>query len=159
MEFRRYAATLAVFATALYAALLIAALGVLSVLLNRDVIDEPDAGPLAGPIAAGAAAAVVFVVLLVRARRSERRAHDIAIGRALLAGIGSYVAYAVAGGVVVAVADPYRFVPFAVAQLIGPFAAAAGILSVVVVLLDMIVLSSRFDERGRPRWPWEKRGD
>ncbi|MGA0567176.1 DUF6121 family protein [Rathayibacter sp. KR2-224] len=159
MEFRRYAATLAVFATALYAALLIAALGVLSVLLNRDVIDEPDAGPLAGPIAAGAAAAVVFVVLLVRARRSERRAHDIAIGPALLAGIGSYVAYTVAGGVVVAVADPYRFVPFAVAQLIGPFAAAAGILSVVVVLLDMIVLSSRFDERGRPRWPWEKRGD
>ena len=41
--------------------------------------------------------------------------------------------------------------------LMGPFAAAAGILSLIVVLLDMIVLSSRIDERGRPRWPWEKR--
>ena len=35
--------------------------------------------------------------------------------------------------------------------------AGANSLSLIVVLLDMIVLSSRIDERGRPRWPWEKR--
>ncbi|HVX07303.1 DUF6121 family protein [Humibacter sp.] len=158
MEFRRYAATLAFFATALYAALLIATLGVLSVLLERDVLDDPDAGPLAGPIACLVAAGVVFTALLVRALRVPRHAHDIAVGVALLTAVGSYLGYAVAAGLVVAIADPYRFVPFVVGQLIGPFAAAAGILSLIVVLLDMIVLSSRIDERGRPRWPWEKRG-
>jgi hypothetical protein len=157
MEFRRYAATLAFFATALYAALLIATLGVLSVLLERDVLDDPDAGPLAGPIACLVASGVVFAALLVRALRVPRHAHDIAVGVALLTAVGSYLGYAVAGGLVVAIAAPYRFVPFVVGQLIGPFAAAAGILSLVVVLLDMIVLSSRIDERGRPRWPWEKR--
>lgn len=157
MEFRRYAATLAVFATALYGALLIAILGVLSVLLERDVIDDADAGPLAGPIACVVAAGVVFTTLLVRALRVPRHAHDIALGVALLAGIGSALGYAVGGGLVVAVADPYRFLPFVLEQLIGPFAAAAGILAFIVVLLDMIVLSSRIDERGRPRWPWERR--
>lgn len=158
MDLRRYAATLAVFATVLYVALLIAALGVLSVLLNRDVIDDADAGPLAGPIACAFAAAVVFVALLVRALRREHE-HDLALGTALLLGIGSYLAYAVGGGFVVAIADPYRFLPFLVTQLIGPFAAAAGVLAFVVVLLDMIVLASRVGEHGRPRWPWEKRGE
>lgn len=157
MEFRRYAATLAAFATALYAAFLIAAFGVLSVLLDRDVIDDPDAGPLAGPIACGVAAGVVFAFLLVRGLRMRPHAHDIAFGVALVAGLCSYLGYAVAGGMVVGIADPYRFLPFVIEQLIGPFAAAAGILSFIVVLLDMIVLSSRVDERGRPKWPWEKR--
>lgn len=157
MEFRRYAATLAVFATVLYAAMLIAALGVLSVLLNRDVIDNADAGPFAGPFACAVAAAVVFTGLLVRALRLAAHRHDVAVGVALLLGVGSYLGYAVGGGLVIAVADPYRFLPFVLQQLIGPFAAAAGILSLVVVVLDMVVLASRADQRGRPRWPWEKR--
>ncbi|GAB3799978.1 hypothetical protein GCM10028798_13810 [Humibacter antri] len=157
MEFRRYAAALAVFATVLYIALLIAALGVLSVMLNRDVIDNADAGLYAGPIASGVASAVVFTVLLVRALRVPRHAHDIAVGVAVLSGVCSYAGYAVGGALVVGVTDPFQSLPFAVEQLIGPFAVAAGILSVVVVLLDMIVLSSHIDERGRPRWPWEKR--
>ena len=157
MDFRRYAATLSAFATVLYAALLIAALGVLSVLLNRDVIDNADAGPFAGPAACGLAAAVVFAGLLVRALRVPAHRHDIAVGVALLLGVGSYFGYAVGGGAVIAIADPYRFAPFVLQQLIGPFAAAAGILSLVVVLLDMIVLASRADQHGRPRWPWEKR--
>lgn len=163
MDFRRYAATLAAFATALYLALLVAALGVLSLLLERDPIADPDAGAFAGPIACAVAAAVVLTGLLVRALRapteSGRERHDIAMGTALLLGLGSYVGYAIGGGVVVGISDPFRFAPFVVEQLIGPFAAAAGILSLVVVLFDMIVLSSRRDERGRPRWPWEKRGD
>jgi len=157
MDFRRYAATLAAFATVLYGALLIAALGVLSVLLERDVIDDPNAGILAGPIAVAVAVAVVFAGLLVRALRVPPHRHDIAIGVALLLGLGSYLGYAVGGGVVVGIADPYEVGPFVVQQLIGPFAAAAGILSLLVVLLDMIVLASRVDQRGRPRWPWEKR--
>ncbi|GAB3392938.1 hypothetical protein GCM10027568_21110 [Humibacter soli] len=157
MDFRRYAATLAAFATVLYGALLIAALGVLSVLLERDVIDDPNAGILAGPIAVAVAVAVVFAGLLVRALRVPPHRHDIAIGVALLLGVGSYLGYAVGGGVVVGIADPYAVGPFVVEQLIGPFAAAAGILSFIVVLLDMIVLASRVDQRGRPRWPWEKR--
>jgi hypothetical protein len=159
MSFRRYAATVSAFATVLYVALLVAALGVLSVMLNRDVIDDADAGALAGPIACALAAAVVFTGLLVRALRVPAHRHDIAPGVALLLGVCSFVAYAVGGGVVVALANPYRFLPFVLQQLIGPFAAAAGILSLVVVLLDMIVLASRADLHGRPRWPWEKRQD
>ena len=159
MDFRRYAATLAAFATALYLALLIAALGVLSLLLERDVIDDPDAGAFAGPVACAVAAAVVFAGLLVRALRVRPHRHDVAIGVALLLGVCSYLGYAIGGGVVVGISDPYRFAPFVVEQLIGPFAAAAGILSLLVVLLDMLVLASRQEQRGRPRWPWEKRDE
>ena len=164
MDFRRYAATLAAFATGLYVALLIAALGVLSLLLERDPIDDPDAGALAGPFACAVAAAVVLTGLLVRALRTPGRLgrdyrHDIALGPALLLGAGSYLGYACGAAVVVAISNPYRFAPFLVEQLIGPFAASAGILSLLVVLLDMIVLSTRREERGRPRWPWEKRDD
>lgn len=165
MDFRRYAAAIAAFATALYLAMLIAALGVLSLLLERDVIDDPDAGAFAGPVACAVATAVVFTGLLVRAlrrpvdRRGRDRGHEVAIGTALLLALGSYVGYAAGAGIVVGVSNPYRFLPFLVEQLIGPFAAAAGILSLVVVLLDMIVLASRREQRGRPRWPWEKRDD
>ncbi|NNC11920.1 hypothetical protein HII28_08510 [Planctomonas sp. JC2975] len=157
MDFRRYASTLAAFATVLYVALLIGALGVLSLVLERDVIADPDAGILAGPVACAVASAVVFIGLLVRALRVPQHGHDIAVGIAFLLGIGSYLGYGLGGAVVVAITDPYRFLPFLLEELIGPFAAAAGILSLVVVLLDMIVLSSRIDERGRPQWPWEKR--
>ncbi|MHA7985444.1 DUF6121 family protein [Rathayibacter sp. CAU 1779] len=157
MDFRRYASALAAFATILYVALLIGALGVLSLVLERDVIADPDAGILAGPIACAVAAAVVLTGLLVRALRVPQHEHDIALGVALLLGAGSYVGYGLGGAVVVGLTDPYRFLPFLLEELIGPFAAAAGILSLIVVLLDMIVLSSRIDERGRPRWPWEKR--
>jgi MFS family permease len=156
MDLRRYAATLAVFATGLYVAMLIAALGVLSVVLARDPIDDKDAGIFAGPIACALAAAVVITGLLVRALKRNVRRREVAIGTAVLLGVGAYVGYAVGGGIVVGVADPYRFLPFVVEQLIGPFSAAAGILALIVVLLDMIVLSARMDERGRPRWPWEK---
>jgi hypothetical protein len=159
MDFRRYAATLAAFATALYLALLIAALGVLSLLLERDVIDDPDAGAFAGPVACAVAAAVVFTGLLVRALRVPPHRHDVAIGVALLLGVCSYLGYGIGAGFVVGISDPYRFGPFVVEQLIGPFAAAAGILSLLVVLLDMLVLASRQEQRGRPRWPWEKRDE
>lgn len=156
MDLRRYAATLAVFASGLYAAMLIAALGVLSVLLERDPIDDKDAGLFAGPAACALAVAVVLTGLLVRALKRNVRRREIAAGTAVLLGLGSYVGYAVGGGFVVGVNDPYRFLPFVVEQLIGPFAVAAGILALIVVLLEMIVLSARMDERGRPQWPWEK---
>lgn len=156
MDFHRYAATLAAFATALYLALLIAALGVLSLLLERDVISDPDAGAFAGPVACAVATAVVFTGLLVRALRVPEHRHDIATGVALLLAVCSWIGYAVGGGIVVGITDPYGFLPFVIEQLIGPFAAAAGIISLAVVLLDMIVLASRQEQRGRPRWPWEK---
>ncbi len=156
MDFRRYAAALAAFAAVLYAALLIAALGVLSVVLGRDVIEDPAAGLFAGPTACAVACGVVFFGLLVRALRHRAPRRDIALGTAVLLAVGCYLGYGVGGGVVVGIVDPYRFLPFVVQQLIGPFAAAAGVLGLVVVLLDMIVVAARADERGRPRWPWEK---
>jgi hypothetical protein len=159
MNVRRYASTLAAFATFLYVALLACALGVLSLYLDLDVVDDPHAGVLAGPIMCAVAVLVVFFGLLVRALRVPAHEHDVAPGVALLLGLGAYVGYAVAGGAIVALSDGPDFLPFVVQQLLEPFAVSAGILAVVVVLLDMIVLSARMDERGRPRWPWERHGD
>jgi MFS family permease len=164
MDFRRYASALAAFATALYVALIVAALGVISLLLDEDPVDDPHAGVLAGPVMCTAAAAIVLAVLLVRALRRPDprrpgRERYVAPGVALLTGLGASLGYALAGGVIVALDDGSDVAPFVVQQLLGPFAVTVGALAFLVVLLDTVVIASRADEHGRPRWPWEKRDD
>lgn len=50
--------------TVTYLALVVAAFGITSLLLDRDVVGEPDAGPLMGPAIVLAACAVTFVAML-----------------------------------------------------------------------------------------------
>jgi hypothetical protein len=160
-DFRRYAAIMAVFATVLYVALIVAGFGILSLWLDRDVISDPNAGPIAGPVMIGVSVLIVFFSLLSIALRVPEEKQRVSPQAALLIAVGAYFFFAVAGGVILGAGrgDPFGFVVAFGGQLLSPFAAICGALAFIVVLLDMIVLASRIGDRGRPRWPWEKRDD
>jgi hypothetical protein len=160
-DFRRYAAIMAVFASVLYVALVVAGFGILSLWLDEDVISDPDAGPIAGPIMSAFAVAVVFAYLLTLALRVPKERQRVAPLSALLVGFAAYAVFAIVGGVALGLGDAeaFGFVIALGSQLLSPFALAAGVLAFIVVLLDMIVIASQIGDRGRPRWPWEKRDD
>jgi len=160
-DFRRYAAVVAGFATVFYLALLVAGFGVLSLLLNRDVISDPNAGPIAGPVMTGVSVAIVLACLLAIALRIPKEKQRVSLQGAFLVGFGAYFFFAVAGGILLGAGrgDAFGFVISLGTQLLSPFAITAGVLAFVVVLLFMIVIASQVGDRGRPRWPWEKRDD
>jgi len=157
-EFRQYASVVAAFATVFYLALLVAGFGMLSLLLNRDVISDPHAGPVAGPVMTGVSVAIVLACLLSIALRVPKEKQRVSPQTALLVGFGAYFFFAVAGGVLLGAGrgDPFGFVVALGTQLLSPFALAAGVLAFAVVLIYMIVIASHVGDRGRPRWPWEK---
>jgi hypothetical protein len=112
---------LPVLAAVTYLAALIAVWGLLSLALDRDVVDYAAAGPLLGPAMAAIATLVTFVAL-VRARR-WRSAWPVALASILLAEIGMLAAAALAGGL-------EALLHFA----ISPFTLAAAALSGLVVV-------------------------
>ena len=114
-------ALLPVLAAVVYVAGLVALWGLLSLLLDRDVVDYPDAGPLLGP-AMAAIAAVVTLLVLLRNRRA-RGPWLGAVAAILFSGLGMLAAAGVGYG---PVAVPH----FA----ISPFILAAAVLSGVIVL-------------------------
>ena len=156
--FRRYAATVAVFATALFVALVIAVFGVISLLENRPVIAH--AGELVGPVAVTAATLLVCGCLLLRALRIPESRQRIAPLTALAVGVAAYFAYALFGaGADLMGVDPVDALTFLGVQLLSPFALAVGVIAFVITVLYMLVLASRLEQRGRPLWPWEKDDD
>ncbi|GAA4160364.1 hypothetical protein GCM10022286_16260 [Gryllotalpicola daejeonensis] len=159
--FRRYAATVAIFASGLYLALLIAAFGVISLLTGLDVIADARAGELAGPVATGAATLFMIGCLLLIALRIPESRQRIAPLTAIGIGVGAYlvwplfaaIAYLLGNG------DPVGALLFFAQLLEGPFAITVGVAAFVIALLYMLVLASRIADRGRPRWPWERDDD
>ncbi|TAM69499.1 MAG: hypothetical protein EPN48_09075 [Microbacteriaceae bacterium] len=160
-DFRRYAAIVAAFAAMLYGALVVAAFGLISLLLNQDVIADPSAGPLVGPFMTAVAILIVFVVFLTIALRVREDKQRISLAEALLTGFASYFFFGVAGGVLIGAGrgNPFGFIIFLGAQLISPFAIAAGLLAFLVTIVFMLILASRVGNKGRPRWPWERHQD
>ena len=160
-DYQRYAIIVAIFATMLYVAAVVAALGMISLVTNTDVITEADAGPLVGPFMVGAATVVVlFFMVGIGIRTSPERQH-VAVVASLIAGVVALCAFVATGGLLYGVGsgNAVDIVLFAGARLGGPYAWAAGILAFVVTLLYSIVLASRVGENGRPLWPWERRGE
>lgn len=154
---RAYATVVACFAAGLYLALLVAAFGLISLATDTEVIADPAAGPLVGPIMTGAAVAVLLVLLIVIGTRVPGDQQRIAPLTAIGSGIACYLAYCLAGGVAGALVagDVLHFVLFAVGQLGSVYAIAVGVAAFLVTLLYQLVLVGRFRQRGRPRWPWE----
>jgi len=114
-------ALLPLLATVVYLAAVVALWGVLSLLLDRDVVDYPDAGPLLGP-AMAASAGVVTWIALVRTRRARSPWLGTALA-VLGAAAGMLVVSALGYGLVAA---PH----FA----LSPFVLAAAALSGITVL-------------------------
>jgi hypothetical protein len=104
-------------AAVVYVAAVVALWGMLSLLLDREVVDYPDAGPLLGPAMAAAAAVVTWLALL-RTRRS-RSPWPGALAAVALAGIAMLLVAAVGYG-------PAAVPHFAISPFVLGAAALAG---------------------------------
>lgn len=124
---------LALLATVTYLACVITGWALISVALDRDVIENRDAGTLVGPMAAFAASAVTFFSL------RGLRTMTSPVGRAIVAVACSYLIMVavVSVGAPVIVGD--------VAS--GPFAIMAALLSGVTVIAVWL-----YEHRQRPPW-------
>ncbi len=159
--FRRYAATVAIFATVMFVALVVAVFGMISWLGGVDVVANPRAGVFVGPIAAAAATLLVLGCLLADALRVPQERQRISPLLALGVAVGAYLAFALLGAIAYLIGggDAVGSLLFFGGLLIGPFAPAVGAIAFVITMLFLLVLASRVAERGRPEWPWEKDDD
>ena len=160
-EERRYAAVVAVFATILYLACVVAAFGLISLYTNRDVISEADAGPLIGPVMTAVATLALFGGLLwigLRAPAEKQRLSPLA---AIGVGVWCYLLFVFVGSVLYSFGSQVQspFLTFWFGNAASPFAITTGIVAFVVVLAYQLVLIGRVRQRGRPLWPWEHKDD
>ena len=156
---RHYASVIAIFATALFLALVVCASGLISLIANREVLVEKDAGPLIAPVMFAVATAALYVQL-VSAR--ARRGGSIILSAALI-GVIVFVFYNIAGATLYSLGsgEPLRGILFFAANALGPYSVSVGIAAVVVAFSYLMLLSFR-DSGGvkrTPRWPWEDRDD
>jgi hypothetical protein len=121
-------------ATVLFAALVIFAYGIISLVTDLDVIDIQDAGPLIGPLMVTVACAVVFACVI---RHRPRM-----IGRIVVAGLATAVLPPLVGSVVYLLSrgEPAVF-PVALGRfLIGPFVPVSAVIAAIVVLSAELVV-------------------
>lgn len=134
-------------AAVLFGALLGAVYGFISLLTGRDVISEPDVGPLIGPIMAAAACAVVFLSVLfsLRPRGGPLR---LPWARSIITAAIVYLLGPFTGAVLVAIdrADSFAALFFFAESATGPFVVASALISVPVVLFTPLLAGSN-----RPR--------
>lgn len=159
---RAYAAIVAVFASFLYLALLIAAFGLISLATNTEVIVDPTIGPLVGPTMTGAATVAVLVILTTIGTRVPADRQRISSAVALAVGFAAYIVFVAAGWIAGEAgnpSDPLHYALFALGQLGSWYAITVGIGGFAITLLYQLVLVGRFRQRGRPRWPWENDDD
>jgi hypothetical protein len=156
-EDRNYATVVAFFAAFLYLAVLVAAFGLISLYWNIEVIDVADAGPLVGPVMVGCATIAVLVCLVVRGRSVPADEQRIAPLTALLVGVIAYVVFVLGGGIAYAVGggEPLGFLTFSFHMFASWFSVATGVAAAVIAFVYQLVLVGRFQQKGRPRWPWE----
>ena len=126
---------LAVFAAVAYLAALIALWGILSVIVDRDVIDYVDAGPLLGPSMVIAALLVTFSS--VRSIAIAARPWRMVLGSAAL----TLVAMLLVGGVGYSITrGDFGWIPAATVHFaLAPFVPGAAVLSSVVVAASRAV--------------------
>jgi hypothetical protein len=159
-DFQKYATIVAIFTTVLFAALLVAAFGMISLATNLDVIADRSVGPLVGPTMTGAVVVLVLILLLVLGVNTPPEKQRVAVGYALAAGAAAFVLYLLVGAGLVAIgSDAVAGILFAGEMLGNPFAVTVGVLAFLVTLAYSILLASHYGENGRPLWPWERRGE
>ena len=121
-------------AAVLTVALIVFVDGVLSLVLDRDVVAEPDAGPLVAIAATGFVVVLVFVVTLRRKPASRPL-------RVIVAALGSLVGAPLAGalGYGIVRGDPSTVLIYFGAHLIDPFSLAVAAVAASVVLAHSFV--------------------
>lgn len=144
------------FAAVTYVALVVCAFGFISLFADLDVVTDPDAGPLTGPLMVLVATAVVLWAIIREVRRVPLR---VSIGTAVIAGLIAWLAYGLSGGLFDAIAtrDGPGAVVFAASTLGAPFSITVGVLAAVIVLVAASVAAAAAGHPPTPRWPWERR--
>jgi hypothetical protein len=147
---------LAAFTAAGWAAVVVAAFGILSLLLDLDVIPQSDAGPLLGP-AMVVGAAVVLALLVIRIIRTEQPAGLSFVG----ATAAVYLALLVLGaiGYTLLRAEVIWLLVFPLTYAVSPFIVAAALLAGIAALVGRSMGARQAKGRPRPRWPWEDPSD
>ncbi|MFP3466299.1 hypothetical protein [Leifsonia sp. SIMBA_070] len=159
---RAYATVVAFFAAGLYAALLVAAFGLISLATDSDVIGDAKVGPLVGPTMVIAATLMLLVFLIALGVRVPPEQQRVSLGVAFGVAVACYAVFIAAGGVAGTLGDPgdpLHYFLFAFSQLARWPAITAALAAFAVTLLYQLVLVGRFRQRGRPRWPWEHDDD
>lgn len=120
----------------LYGAILVAVDGFVSLIADRDVIQESDAGPLVGPIMAVVALAIVFVSVLGGLRPTSARP-AIPVARAIVTAVLVYLLGPLAGAVVYTAGQEQLLTGllFFARYLASPFVIASAVLALVPILL------------------------
>lgn len=154
----RYVTMIAVFAVVLFLALTIAASGIISLYLDRDVLTERDAGPLIAPIMFATATAALYTLLVTFGRRRG----SIVVG-ALVTAVITYFFFLISGSTLYSLGKgrPLLSLLFFGSNAVGPFAIAVAMTAFVVALSFLLLISYR-DGGGAsqtPRWWWENRDD
>jgi hypothetical protein len=128
----------------LYGAILLAIDGFVSLIADRSVIVERDAGPLVGPIMAVVALAVVFVSVLGGLRPSAGRT-SVPVGRAIVTAALVYLLGPLAGALVymLGAANAVGGALFFLEYLGSPFVIAAALLALVPILLLPLIALAR----------------
>ncbi len=149
-------AVLAALTSGAWVAVVIAAWGLLSLLLDADVIREPDAGPFLGP-AMVAVAAVALLFLLLRIVRTDERPAVAFFGTAaavflVLLIVGGMGYTLIRGELFWLLAFPLEYAP-------SPFIVVAALLAGAAALIARSIGRAEKSGRGRPRWPWENPDD
>ncbi|AJM77155.1 DUF6121 family protein [Rathayibacter toxicus] len=149
-----YGFALAGFASFFYVALVVCVFGVLSLLLDQDVVPERDAGPVLGP---ASVAACVLAVLIAMITLAARPAVTHVVGPSVLTGVVVSALYVVVGAALYGLGanDPAAILGWLLAHVSTAFTIAIGVVAAVVQSLFLLVLA-RHDAGGRrPRWGWE----
>ncbi|SMH30850.1 hypothetical protein SAMN06295885_0496 [Rathayibacter oskolensis] len=149
-----YGIALAAFASFLYLALVVCAFGVLSLLLDQDVVPERDAGPLLGPVSV---AVCVLAVLLAMITLAARPRVTRVLAPALATGVIAYLLFLVAGGALYGLGrgEPGAILGYALDHAATAFAVATGVLAAVVQAVFLLLLARRDAGGQRPHWGWE----
>jgi hypothetical protein len=148
----------AVFATALYVALVVAGWGFVSLLSDTDVVADRSVGPIVVPVSEGISALAVLLLLAVpSAPTIETAGVGGTVVRALVVGLVAVAAFLVTGGVLIVFATG-RFVEFLLflAAQAPTFFALVIVAAGTIAALGFALLRTR---EHPPRWPWERDDD
>lgn len=131
---------------------MIASDGVLSLLLDIDVVPERGAGSLVGPAMVAAATLALLARLLLgiaRGRRTLLPVETLFGTYLVLLGVGA-IAYAVVRG------DAAAALLFAAQSSVSAFVLLPALLAGVAGLVFASILRAQDLGAGTPRWPWER---
>lgn len=141
---RKSAITIAVFAVVLFLACAICATGIISLFANRDVLAEPDTGPLIAPIMFLVATIVLFLQLINCGLRAPKQRGSIVLG-SIIGAVASYVLFVLSGAVLYGLGrgQPLLSLLFFAANVFGPFAISIGVIAFIVTFGYLLLLSYR----------------